>query len=114
MELDKIEDLVLRIDQLKTFANKLNEIAGANEDIVIQLHRPLTNEQVRALRATGKTQGVMEIVTPDGKTQFEKPIARLKVPLNDIRPLLGEFCSHCLQRSTGVYHELAQEAIDKS
>jgi hypothetical protein len=54
----------------------------------------------------------MEIVTPDGKSQYEKPIARLKVPLGDIRPLLGEFCAHCLQRSTGVYKELAEEADD--
>ena len=109
MEIDKIEDLVLQIESLKKFAEKLNEIAGANEDIVIQLHKPLTEEQVDSLRKQGKAGGIMQIGTPDGKMHLEKPVARLKVPLEDIRPLLGDFCSHCLERTSKKFYELTVE-----
>ena len=110
MESIKIEDLVNRIDELHKFAKKLNEVAGeGSEDIVLQLHRPLTPEQFQQLHAMGRANGVLQLITPDGKRHFEKPVARLKVNLEDIRPILGEFVSHCLERSVEVYNTLKEE-----
>ena len=110
MESIKVEDLVNRIDELQKFAKKLNEVAGeGNENIVLQLHRPLTLEQFQQLQSMGRANGVLQLVTPDGKAHFEKPVARVKVNLEDIRPILGEFVAHCLQRSVEVYEALKEE-----
>lgn len=110
MESLKVEDLVNRIDELQKFAKKLNEVAGeGNEDIVLQLHRPVTPEQFQKLQQLGRANGVLQLATPDGKMHFEKPVARVKVNLEDIRPILGEFVAHCLQRSIDVFEALKEE-----
>ena len=106
----KVDDLVSRIENLQKFAKKLNDVAAeGGQDIVIQLHRPLTPEQYQQLASMGRASGVMEIGTPDGQVHFEKPVARLKVNLDDIRPILGELVSHCLMRSKEVYEATKEE-----
>ena len=114
MEIDKVDNLVKRIDQLQKFADKINDLKGRKDsDVVLQIHKTLTDDQFNQIKQDGKGDTVFELIDENGDDKYEMAIARAEVNFSDIAPVLGDLVSHCLMKSKDVYEELKKEVEDE-
>ena len=107
---EEVRDYVNRIDQLREFANKLNEIVKTiGDDIILQVNRPVSDEEFMQLQQQGRSNTVLEIIDSNGDKKREKPVARAELKVADVQPILGDLVTHAMMRSGEVYEYLVNE-----